>query len=70
MENQNVCEHSGVKLDSPLVEAAEAVAATVADPSPLNIINDLELAYKLLNEFRDAISGLHPSVSNLFKAMF
>ena len=57
-------------MDEPIaVEAVEAVATTVADPSLFNIVADLELACKLLIELKAKIAGLHPSVSNILKAL-
>lgn len=52
------------------VEAAEDVANTIHDPSMVNIVQDLECAYQLLAKFREEIAALHPSVSNIFKALF
>lgn len=56
--------------DSIAAQAVEAAVKTATDPSILNIVADLELAHTLLNEFKAKISGLHPSVANIFKALF
>lgn len=55
--------------DTTLVDAVEAVGATIADPSPLNILRDLEVAAKLAQRFKASISGLHPSVIDVIKNM-
>lgn len=51
-----------VAPDNETVQAVAAVVATVADPSPANIITDMELAIKLVKEFKTAIANFHPSV--------
>ena len=56
--------------DSPVVQVAEAVAATVADPSPLNIMNDLQLALNLAKKLKAKLAGMHPSVTDIIKALF
>lgn len=59
-----------IPKDSIVVATVEAVANTIVDPSAMNIVNDLELAHALYNEFKSRISVLHPSVSNIFKVLF
>jgi hypothetical protein len=61
---------SQVDPQSVAVQAVEAAVTTAADPSPMAIVSDLELAYTLLAEFKAKIAGLHPSVANIFKALF
>ncbi len=61
---------NAVAPDSVAVEATQAIVKTLDDPSILNIVADLELAYKLIFEFREKIDGLHPTVGNLIKALF
>lgn len=56
--------------DSVAAEALGAVVSTVADPSPLNIINDLEIAIKLAKKLKASLSGMHPSVTDIIKALF
>jgi len=53
-----------------MVEALEAAMKTVADPSPANIIDDLELAIRLVKQLKQELDGLHPSVINIIKALF
>lgn len=59
-----------VAPDSPVVQIAGAAIATAADPSPANILADLELAVSLVKKFKDEISTVHPSVLALVKMMF
>ena len=56
--------------NAPAVQAAEAVVATIADPSVETIANDLMTAHTLLAEFKAKMAGLHPTVANFFKALF
>lgn len=53
--------------DTTIVDAAEAIGATITDPSPLNILRDLEVAAKLAQKFKASLSGLHPSVLDMIK---
>lgn len=55
---------------APIVEAASAAIETVANPSPENILADLELAISLVKQFRAAMANLHPSVINIVKELF
>lgn len=55
--------------DNPIVEVAEAVVSTVLSPTPENILADIELAIKLVKQFKEDISGLHPTASNLLKTL-
>lgn len=59
-----------VAPESIAAQAVEATVTTVADPSVFNIVADLELAHTLYNEFKAKISNLHPTVANIFKALF
>lgn len=56
--------------NAPVVQAAEAVVATAADPSPEVILADLTTAHNIIAEFKAKMAGLHPSISNLLKALF
>ena len=58
-----------VAPQSPAVEAIQAVADTIADPSPTNIIADVELALKLAKKLKVALSNMHPTVTNVIKAL-
>lgn len=55
--------------DTTIVDAVEAVGETIADPSPLNILKDLEVAAKLAQKFKASLSGLHPSVLDMIKSL-
>ena len=56
--------------NAPIVQATEAVVETIADPSPETIVADLMTAHSIIAEFKAKMSGLHPSIYNLFKALF
>lgn len=70
IESEVVAAVASVAPSSVAVQAAEAVISTTADPSPLNIVADLELAIKLVSEFKTKLAGLHPSIANIIKALF
>lgn len=55
---------------SPIVEAVEPVPSTVADPSTATLVADIETAIKLVDELKTKLSGVHPSILDLFKAIF
>lgn len=55
--------------DTTLIDAAEAVAETIADPNPVNILKDLEVAARLAQKFKASLSGLHPSIIDVIKGM-
>ncbi len=59
-----------VAPESVAVQAVEAAVATVADPSAITVMNDVELAVQLIAEFKAKIAGLHPSVSTIIKGLF
>ena len=50
-----------------IVEVIEDVAATVTNPSPNNLLTDLELAIKLAKKFKKQMNGLHPDVIETVK---
>lgn len=54
----------------PIVEAVEDVSKTVIDPSPANIVADVELVLNLAKQMKDALSGAHPSFIDLIKLLF
>jgi hypothetical protein len=55
--------------NSPLVEAASAILNTVENPSPENIIADVELAISLVKQVKAHLDGVHPSLLELLKAL-
>lgn len=59
-----------INPDAPVTEILGAAAHTAANPSPINIITDIELAFHLVTEFKAAVKGMHPSVQNLIKLLF
>ena len=74
MTSEVVCEvlatAEAVAPESVAVQAVEAAVATVADPSAITVMNDVELAVQLIAEFKAKIAGLHPSVSTIIKGLF
>jgi hypothetical protein len=56
--------------NAPAVQAIEAVAATAADPSPLNIAADIELALSLVAQLKAQFANSHPSIMTFVKALF
>jgi hypothetical protein len=70
IENEVLAVAQEVDPAAPIVQAAEAVVATVADPSALTIVSDLEAAHSIIADFKAKMAGLHPTVANLFKALF
>ena len=59
-----------VAPESIAAQAIEAAVETSVDHSPIKIVEDLALAHSLWSEFKAKIAGLHPSVANIFKALF
>ena len=54
----------------PVVEAAQAIAQTIANPSIPVLAEDLLLAHKLVNEVKEKLAGKHPSLSVIFNTLF
>ncbi len=52
------------------VVLAESIMGSSSDPASAEIVKDLETAHSLLNEFRQKINELHPSVADIFKILF
>ena len=60
-----------VDPNSVAAQVVEAAVETAANPAnPLQIVKDLELAVQLVSEFKSKLSGLHPSIVNIIKALF
>lgn len=55
--------------DSPIVEAVEAIGATIAAPTPSNLIADIELAIKIVKRFKSATANMHPTAKNILKEL-
>lgn len=53
----------------PIVEIAEAVAETIASPTPSSILSDVELAISLVKQLR-ALAASHPTLKQLIEALF
>lgn len=58
-----------VNPEAPVVQVAEDVAQTAANPSPENILADIELAISLFKEFKSSTANLHPSVWRVIKLL-
>ena len=61
---------NAVSPHAPILKAAEAVVTTIADPSPNTLVSDFELAVQLVDELKAKLSGAHPSIMNIIKALF
>lgn len=59
----------GIAPEAPIVEAVAAVAETVANPSPSNIINDVELAVRLVKQMKAKLTNAHPTVWDIVKSL-
>ena len=55
--------------EAPIVEAGAAIVNSLANPTPANILADIELALRLVQELKDKLSGAHPSIWDLLKAL-
>lgn len=55
--------------DSIAAKAAGAVVETIANPNPIQILEDIKIAVELVNEFRAKIKD-HPTLSDYIKALF
>lgn len=61
---------SAIDPNAPMLKAAEAVIATVANPSPSTLVADFALALQLVEELKEKLAGTHPSIINIVKALF
>lgn len=55
---------------APIVEAAEAVTETIANPSIPVVAEDLLLVHNLVTQVKEKLQGQHPSLTLIFKALF
>jgi hypothetical protein len=58
-----------VAPDAPAVQVAAAAVATATDPSPSNILADVELLLSLGKQIK-ALAATHPTLSKILAAMF
>ena len=49
--------------NAPAIELASAALSTGENPSPSNIIADIELIITLVKELKAALNGMHPSIA-------
>lgn len=56
-------------IESPVVEAVEAIVDTIVNPSARNVITDIEIGLKLLKRFKAATQNLHPNAQEILKAL-
>lgn len=54
----------------PVVEVAQAVAATVSNPKPAILVEDVVLAHKLAMDLKTALNCKHPSIWQLVTTLF
>ncbi len=55
---------------APIVEIAEAIVATVANPGVATILADIQLAQRLSTELKAKMKDADPSLIDFFKALF
>jgi hypothetical protein len=56
---------------APVIEIAEAVANTIANPlNPEILVEDVILAHKLATALKAALAGKHPNLSDLVHYLF
>ena len=55
---------------APIIEAVEAVAATIANPSLPVLAEDLVMVHSLVSEVKARLAGKHPSLNSIFRALF
>jgi len=55
--------------NAPIVQAAEAAVNTVSDLSVSNIVADIELIVKLVNQLKAKLQGVHPNLIDIIKAL-
>jgi hypothetical protein len=58
-----------VSQEAPAVAVVEAVANTVAQPTPDNILEDVELAVSLIKQLKEEIQKLPPGALDKFKML-
>jgi hypothetical protein len=55
--------------NAPIISVAEAAIKTATNPSPENILEDIELALKLVHGFKRDVNNLHPKVQEIVKEL-
>ncbi len=55
--------------NAPIITVAEAAIKTIANPSHETILKDIEIAIKLVQDFKESTNGLHPSIQSLVKEL-
>lgn len=61
---------SDLAPEAPIVEAAAAVAETIATPSIPVLAEDLLLIHKLVVEVKTQLAGKHISLLSVFNVLF
>jgi len=59
-----------VAPQNDVVQVGEAIAVTVANPSPEILVEDVILAHKVANDVKTAFAGKHPGLWDLFCTIF
>lgn len=55
---------------APIVEAAGAIAETIATPTIPVLAEDLLLVHQLVADVKSQLAGKHPSLLNIFDVLF
>ncbi len=58
-----------VAPQSEVVQDVAALVNTIAAPTPENLLNDLQIAIKLVKKLKDQIKDLHPSISDFIRKL-
>lgn len=53
----------------PVVQLAEAAVNILENPNTINIVSDVELIISLVKQLHEKLSGLHPTILSLLKAL-
>ena len=56
--------------DSPIVDVANAVEKTIANPSIPILVEDLLLVHKIVTDVKAQLAGKHPSLNLIFHTLF
>ena len=56
-------------IDPVIPQIVDAVVKTIADPSPLMIIEDVKKAIGLVLQLKQELKGMHPSVMDVVKML-
>ena len=66
----DVTQESEVVISVTEVTATEAPQSTIAETNPLALINDVEVALRLAKRLKATLAKMHPSVTEIIRALF